>query len=241
MILGAFGDSFLFGNELQDLPEVFPLGYDFNRCSHLTYPALLAKKLELPYQCFAFPGVGNQWILNNILSCIQRNKDSVFYVINWTWIDRFDIYDKNSQDQFNRRWVTVRPSLDNHSIDKFYYKNMHSEMLDKTLSLGHIYQAICALESNSCKYIMTYMDDLIFDYRWHATENILFLQSQIKDKLDNYDSKTFIDWAKINQYKFGKYNHPLELAHEKAAEYWLPKVRTLLNTHAKEDYLHAFI
>ena len=238
MILGAFGDSFIFGSELNDLPLEFSPGYDFFQTSNFTYPALIAKELSAEYQCFAYPGAGNQRILNDILCCINQNKNKIFYIINWTWIDRFDYYNVNSEHNFDV-WLTTRPSLDNPEIDNFYYKNFHSEMLDKTLSLGHIYQAICALEQNSCQYLMTYMDNLILDSQWHATNNILFLQQQIKNKLSNYNGQNFLDWAKRHGYKVGKYGHPLEDAHQAAAEYWLPKVRTLLNSSAKEEKPNA--
>ena len=230
MKIAAFGDSFIFGNELQDIPELFPVGYNFSKSSKLTYPALLATKLKLDYQCYAYPGVGNQWLLNQIISCIKQNKNQVLYIINWTWIDRFDYHDKDKNDY--HKWSTVRPSLDNQTVDKFYYKNLHSELLDKTLSLGQIYQAICALESNSCKYLMTYMDNLIFDTQWHAPENILFLQNQIKNKLYNYNGKNFIDWAKVNGYDFGRYNHPLEQAHAAAGELMI-KVFDTQNTNVR--------
>jgi hypothetical protein len=234
MKIASFGDSFIFGSELRDLPDKFLPGYNLYETSNLTYPALIAKKLSLEYQCFAYPGAGNQRILNDVLSCIHQNKNQILYIINWTWINRFDYYNINSEHNFDI-WLTVRPSLDNPVKDDFYYKNFHSEMLDKTLSLGHIYQAVCALEQNSCQYVMTYIDNLIFDSQWHATDNILFLQNQIKDKLVNYNGKNFLDWSADNGFKFGKYGHPLEQAHEKAAEFWLPKVCTLLNIATKEN------
>ena len=52
--------------------------------------------------------------------------------------------------------------------------------------------------------------------------------------------QSFYNWSVQNNYPISSNMHPLELSHAKAAEYWLPFVRTLLNTRAKEDYLHAF-
>ena len=129
MILGAFGDSFLFGSDLNDC---------FDNPSNQTYPAIIAKKLNIKYKCFAEPGRGNQFILNTILDNIDKN---IFYIINWTWIDRFDYLHIS-----DNTWKTVRPSLDNQKIDEFYYKNFHSELRDKQVTLGQIYQAKMILE-----------------------------------------------------------------------------------------------
>lgn len=225
MILGAFGDSFLFGSDLDDCVN--------NRPSNQTYPAIIAKKLNKSYKCFAEPGRGNHFILNTILDNIDTN---IFYIINWTWIDRFDYLDAS-----NNTWQTVRPSLDNEKIDKFYYKTFHSELRDKQITLGQIYQAISVLEQNNCKYLMTFMDNLIFDTTWHCTPGIKLLQEKIKNSCKTFDKQNFLDWSKSNSYEISDKWHPLEKAHQKAAKYWLPTVSQLLNTSSKEDYLHAFI
>ena len=224
MILGAFGDSFIYGSDLQDCTDT--------TASLSTWSALLANNINMHYECNARPGIGNQQILNSLLDNIG-NYD--FYIISWTWIDRHD-YINTVTDT----WQTVRPTLDNKQIDKFYYKHLHSELQDKQTTLGIIYQAISLLESHNCNYLMTYMDPLMLDKQWHCPPGVALLQNKIKSKLSTFDESTFLEWAKTNNYTISELWHPLEQAHVKAAEYMLPVVSRLLNTHAKEDYLHAF-
>jgi hypothetical protein len=225
MILGAFGDSFIYGSDLQDCTDVV--------ASANTWPSLLANRLEMHYECNAYPGIGNHQILNRL---IDRLGDYDFYVISWTWIDRFDYVDTKTDN-----WQTIRPTHDNKKIDDFYYRNLHSELSDKQRTLGIIYQAISLLKDHNCKYLMTYQDPLMLDQQWHCPRNVKLLQSKIKNDLNTINGMTFLEWAKSNQMKISDNLHPLEESHQKAAEYWLPTVKHLLNTHAKEDYLHAFI
>jgi hypothetical protein len=219
MILGAFGDSFTFGSDLKDCTD--------SQHSRLTWPSLVASNLNLEYRCLAQGGVGNRFIFNQILEHIHN--DWIF-IINWTWIDRFDYTDSISRD-----WHTTRPSLDNYKIDSFYYKNFHSEQMDKLNSLGFIYQTINLLEKYNKKYLMTYMDKLLLDSEFNSSKGIRLLQSECFPKLHSMSDMTFLEWAKFNNYPISESYHPLEPAHEKAAEYWLPYVRTLLNTQSKGE------
>ena len=97
-----------------------------------------------------------------------------------------------------------------------------------------------ALRTNNCKFIMTYMDDLVLDTKYHCPDNIIFLQNQIKPFLTNFDGSNFLQWSQNKKFPISSKWHPLEEAHQAAFDFWLPKVSTLLNTHAKEDYLYAF-
>jgi len=229
MMLGAFGDSFIFGSDLLDCKS------DLLRPSTNTYPALLAKKLHLEYICYAYPGAGNQIILDDILRAIYAHKNKMLYIINWSWIDRYDYVDTNCRYE---QWKTLRPGENNYKHN-FYYKNFHSEYQDKLFTLTQISTAIQALEKSNCKFVITYMDKLIFDTRWHCPASIRWLQEHCTSHLSDYNGDTFLEWSRSHNFAESKNWHPLEQAHEAAAEYWLPKVRTLLNSSAKEES-HAF-
>lgn len=242
MVLAAFGDSFIFGSELQDCDE--------NTLDHsnYTWTSLLANDLDFDYLCFATPGIGNRQIADDVARTIANRGDEVFYSVHWTWIDRFDYIGEHlgrgcyswriGSDHWadkNDVWVTTTPG-DDDKRSQFYYKYLHSELSDKIASINYIYQTICLLKEHGCNFHMTYMDHLTLDQTYHNTFSTELLQNKIAKYLNNYDGINFVDWSKKNNYPIGKHLHPLEQAHQKAFEYWLPKVRTLINSSAKEDY-----
>ncbi len=93
MILKSFGCSFVYGTDLADDPN----GFGKKPASQLTWPALLAKHFNWDYQCFAKPGIGNLQILARLLDSLAVDQPA-FFVVTWTWIDRFDyIHDTNGQ------------------------------------------------------------------------------------------------------------------------------------------------
>jgi len=232
MILGAFGDSFLHGSDLSDCPDEYWPGKGRPH-SQLTWPALIAKSLNLQYRCYADPGIGNARIAQTVLEAVHNYSNQCVYIINWTWIERFDFYNLQGSDG-GQGWDTTLPSQSN-EYSKQYYKIFHSELNDKITSLGSIYQALMALQTHGCKFIMTYMDDLMLDTKYHCPDNVQFLQNQIQPFLTNFDNNNFLEWSKANGFPISKGWHPLEQAHQKAAEYWINDVSRMLNTRHKEE------
>lgn len=82
MKIVSFGDSFIFGSELQD-------NFDGDK----SWVGLAAKQLGADYQTFGVPGCGNDHICRQIYSYFSKNttKDTLA-VINWTWASRWDFY-----------------------------------------------------------------------------------------------------------------------------------------------------
>ena len=237
MILGAFGDSFLFGSDLSDIQDQDSKQWFFP--SKLTYPALLADKLNFQYYCTALPAQGNKVIADDILRAVAHHGNNMLYIINWSWIDRFE-YMGHGRPGECAGWCSTLPGNSDRNSE-FYYKNFHSDIDCKLTNLMFIHTALNCLLEKDCVFIMTYMDELLFDKTWHCPPSVEYLQNSIQDFTTNYEGQNFLNWAKDNYYPISNNWHPLEESHQKASEYWLPKVKTLLNTHAKEDYLHAFI
>lgn len=237
MILGAFGDSFLFGSDLPDIQD-----YD-SKCwfypSKLTYSAKLSQKLNIDYYCTALPAQGNKVIADDIIRAVAHRGNNMLYIINWSWIDRFEYQGTARISPMVPGWKTTLPG-EQDKISDFYYKHFYSELDTKLSNLMYINTALEALLDNNCKFLMTYMDHLLFDKQWHCTASIDYLQNKIQKHTKLFNGKTFLEWSRDKNFPESESWHPLELAHEKAAEYWLPTVKALLNTHAKEDYLHAF-
>lgn len=207
MIIASCGDSFFYGSDLKSTEE--------------TWPCKIAQYLNVDFQCFAQPGVGNLHILQQIITAQQTYGQDAIYAINWTWIDRFDYV-----SIVDEKWHTVRPSLDDQIRDPLYYKYFHSELADKFKNLIYISQAIELLQGH--RYIMTYMDHLMFDQQWHAPDYIQTLQRRVSPHLKSFNGQTFLEWSRAKQYPESPAWHPLEQAHKAAAIWWQDEFRNLL-------------
>jgi hypothetical protein len=180
--------------------------------SHLTWPALYASRLGYDYECHALPGIGNLQITDRILCNLSPD---TLYFINWTWIDRFDY-----TDPLDNYWQTISPS-NNSDSSTYYYRNLHSQLRDKLTSLISIKLVIDTLNQYGFPFIMTYMDELLFEDEWHTSDSIINLQNSIRPFMKTFDGMSFLNWSKYNNYPIGEKLHPLTEAHQQAANYLL--------------------
>lgn len=211
MKLKSFGCSFIFGTDLHDDSRLAPKA----TYSNYTWPALLAKKHGWEYSCYARPGAGNLEILERLLSQLTDTEPAV-YVIGWTWIDRFS-YIGDQDIWFKTPWHTIMP-IDTDPVAKFYYRNLHSEMRDKLTTLLNVRVAIDALKQKGHRFIMTYMDDLMFDQQWHVTPGMSDLQGYCEPHMTRFNGKNLLDWSQDQGYEISQTMHPLESAHQAAFE-----------------------
>lgn len=217
MKLKSFGCSFIYGSDLLDESSIL------QQPSEITWPALIAKKLDLEYECFASPGSGNLKILCDIISQASLNDPSIFW-INWTWIDRFDFVDNAEQ------WMTLRPSVDDR-IAKIYFRHLHSQIRDMITSVYAVNTAIDFLRERQIDFVMTYMDNLILepiDPNWHDPRYISVMQNKIKNFMIDFDGKNFLDWSRHHGFPISENWHPLDSAHQAAADYMLPRIDAIL-------------
>jgi hypothetical protein len=213
MRLKSFGCSFIHGTELSDQKMVGARDMP----SQSTWPACLARHLNRQYLCFSHGGSGNLQILSRILDQVATSNSSDLFVIGWTWIERFDYYVDNHGDRTVDPWNTILP-VDQNSTAQVYYRDLHSEFRDKFVSLTSIKLAIDTLQQRSIPFIMTSLDELLFDQRWHVSPAILDLQSYIQPFITSFDEQNFLEWTKTNGYPIGPGGHPLEAAHVAAGE-----------------------
>jgi hypothetical protein len=214
MILKSFGCSFIFGSDLNDA-VIVPGGPIVP--SQQTWPAILAKNLNYQYECFARPGSGNLQILEKVLNQASTSNNSDLFVISWTWIDRFDYYNTKQIGTVWQDWSTIMP-VDNTEIAKVYYRDLHSEYRDKFTCLSYIKLAIDTLDQRNIPFVMTYMDELLFDQQWHTTPAIMDLQDYVKTRMTKFDGLNFLDWSRKNGHPETASWHPLEAAHQAAGE-----------------------
>ena len=208
MKLKSFGCSFIYGTDLQDDGR----GKLSATASRLTWPALLAQRHSWDYLCYARPGAGNLQILERLLSQLADTEPAV-YVIGWSWIDRFDYTTADTPQQ----WRTIMP-VDTDTTAETYYKNIHSEYRDKLTTLIYVKTAIDALQATGRKFIMTYMDDLMFDTRWNTSPAVSELQRYCQPYMTRFDGQSFLEYSKEKGFEISQTLHPLEAAHQSAAE-----------------------
>ena len=213
MALKSFGCSFIFGSELADDGRDGP----WATASNLTWPAHVARHVNQPYECYARPGAGNLQILEQILNQVAISHSQDLFVIGWTWIDRFDYYNPDHPGQ-RTPWSTIMP-IDQDKLAQTYYKELHSEYRDKLTNLIYVKLAIDLLTQKKIPYIMTYMDNLLFDQRWHITPAVTDLQTHVQPHMTQFAGQSFLDWSRANHYPVSDQWHPLEQAHDAAGKY----------------------
>lgn len=223
MTLKSFGCSFVFGTDLADAERDY-----LAQPSQSTWPALLAQHLGHEYKCYARPGAGNLQILEQVLNQ-AAGSDNELFVINWSWIDRYDCYNPDHKGKLWDDWTTITPA-DETAVAKTYYRDLHSEYRDKFTSLSYIKLAIDTLEQKGIPFIMTCMDKLLFDQQWHTTPAVLDLQASVKYHITQFEGQTFLDYTKEKGFPISETLHPLEAAHRAASDY-IVKVFDKKNTN----------
>jgi hypothetical protein len=151
------------------------------------------------------------------------NDTSSLFVIGWTWIDRFDYTNSivsNNYEKSWSNWHTILP-IDDTLLAKTYYQELHTEYRDKLTTLMSIRLIVDTLKQKNIPFLMTYMDDLIFDQQWNTTVAVLDLQEYIKPYMTTFDNLNFVNWSKKNGHPITNIGHPLEAAHRAAGDYMI--------------------
>jgi hypothetical protein len=223
----------MFGSDLHD-SQKYLIEDNKPVPSQYSWPALLAADLNRSYECFASPGAGNFKILEKVLthSTINNNTDTIF-VIGWTFIDRYDYivkeYSGGHSDRINNEfWSTIRPT-DTNQISNNYYQYLHSQLCDKLKTLTYIKCVVDTLKQNNISFIMTYIDNLIFETKWHVTPAITSLQNYIRPYITTFEDQTFLEFSQKNGFLISENLHPLEDAHQAAFELLQTNFDTILH------------
>lgn len=216
----SFGDSFIFGFELKN-----------NKDGDKAWPGQVANSLGCEYKTLAVSGCGNDNIFRQILSWFANNPvEDTLAVINWTWMSRWDFYVAT-----NETWITLGPTCvpenlkdiveQNEAEDlvEFYKHRANSSLLwNKMRNLQTIWAAQCYLRHKGVNCVQTYMDYEMFDTKWHAPDYVQELQQLVLPDLQLFEGKNFVDWSHDLEYPVTVVgNHPLEQAHNAAANLWV--------------------
>ncbi len=205
MKLKSFGCSFIYGYELKDAgPRDQP--------SQISWPALIARDIGYEYQCYARGGIGNLRIAESVIG--QALYEPGFFIIGWSWIDRFDYITTENQ------WASILPG-DNGELHDYFYRNLHGQYRDKLTNLMHIKNTLDILLEKNQRFLMTIMDPLLFETKWHSSSVVEYLQNSIRPYVQDFQDKTFLEWSRDCGFKISALGHPNEEAHVAAAEYAL--------------------
>jgi hypothetical protein len=150
------------------------------------------------------------------LNQLQDSKDDVF-IICWSWIDRFDHYKDINPWQ---PWKTIMP-VENDNLSQTYYKYLHTEYGDKLNSLIKIKLVIDILKQHNVRFLMTFIDGLMFDQQFNTSPAVTYLQSCILPYMTLFEEQTFLEWSKQKGFAESATWHPLEEAHSAAADYMI--------------------
>jgi hypothetical protein len=225
MKIKSFGCSFIFGSDLPDNPDSKIIANPNGQYSRMTWPALLAQDLGIEYECYARPGSGNLQIAERILNECDQN-DTSFFIIGWTYIDRFDYQGPTDVWQ---PWRTLTPTSELASAE-IYYKYLSSEYQDKLQNLIYVKTIIDVCVQKNINFLMTYQDTLLLDQTWHTSTATKLLQEYVKPYMTTFEGKTFLQWSRDYGYLESKNEHPLESAHQAAANYIIDNHKNKLMT-----------
>ena len=236
-ILIAGGDSFTYGNELQDGNQ---------RPSLSTYPALIAKELDMEYVCAAQPGFANSSIRRTVMDACENYADIRIVLVQWTFLGRYEFHFQHGWDQISA-WSVIDDTTE---IEKTFKINNpivlqhHADNLAKSKQLGitdfarefynkvggnfyweqyHLLSEMLLLqqylELRSIPYMFTAADETLFrNTSVFKDESLTTLEQQIDKKYWAWfpQDRGFYTWAQHEQFPFGT-THPLEEAHIEAA------------------------
>lgn len=237
-VLIAGGDSFTFGNELAD-------NNHGRTPSQFTYPALLAKRLGLDYNCTALGGASNSAIRRLTMNACENTDDIGLVLITWSFPCRYEV-------KFGNDWEQVSPwsILDDfNSIKKDFQTDdkeqfaWHVNKLAKDKDKGlHQFAKIFYHYVGSFEYWELYqsLTDIVMMQQYLELKNIPYLFTSVDHALTNVDhfkndvtlttllkqlnpnrwmwfptNLGFYEWALENKFPFGT-THPLEESHQEA-------------------------
>jgi len=219
------GCSFVYGAELSDSPD--PLGN--NKPSNKSWVSLYANKKGYNHITEATCGISNVGIARKVISAVENEVvDKV--IVQWTFIDRFELRWNNDNYQTFAWWNSKDYSTDNKFVNEFrgknkanteiatlWYKNIHSK------NTAYYYYIKSKVELGN------YLNFKKIPYVFLDAENIeipktddIYINSytNISKNFNNlsFDGMGFYDWATNNNFPVGNEGHPLDEAHRAAFE-----------------------
>jgi len=194
----CFGDSFTWGDELEDRAEA--------------WPGVLAQLAQQSVYNFGFPGASNSFISRKIIEkCLEQKPDLA--VVAWTTTDRYEFFAENNSS----RLVNVHHG---DSID--WVKTLYTEYHDVT---GKFVDWLCQailIQNFFDNQGIDYRFANVFGIEevLQANTNNEYFQKMLEfldtDRFIGWPDANFIDWSRGSD--LGPNGHFLAQGHQQVAE-----------------------
>lgn len=222
-LIGA-GCSFIQGCELGD--ENNPRGYSIK-----TYPALVAKHYNLPYECLAYGGASNTGIANMILN---YDIQDCIILVQWTYESRIGLHinvDNNPLHKNGIKWFDFAPGnwlfdetrfVPDRFVKKLVANDVHKFSMDFYRYIGND-ETFLLMSDMAMKSVLYYTQQknakIIF---FTAMDRLL----DVNGCLD-FEGMSWIDFVFKHKCKLGPMGHPLDEAHRLTSDYILKHVNII--------------
>ncbi len=200
----AFGCSFTFGDELDDLPTWYddfddernfmPQKKKYHKPSKKSYPYIIGKLLKCDVKNHGWRGGSNDRIFRKFFEHLLNNNDSTTYIIQWTFPIRTEVWYSKENYYFG-----IVPTIEDKVAEKYYKENFN--------------------EKDSRERLIRYMWSVDSVCKQFGHKLIQFIPLS-KNEFD-YDSKiprTLLNTDKIRRLVNCRI-HPTEGGHKRLAEY----------------------
>jgi hypothetical protein len=219
----AYGCSFTFGDELDDLPEWYndltdkrnfmPEKLKYHKPSKKSYPYVMGKILNYEVENYGWRGGSNDRIFRTFFEHILNNTKESIYVIQWTFPHRTEVWSNKIQ-----YYEGIVPTItDWHEASNLYYRN-HYDANDTIKKLIRYIWSVDSLSKQFQQKIIQFIPIGIEDLGWDGVS----MEYDFK-LLDNLPD-SFLDTQQIRNlvnYKI----HPSEEGHELLGKYLVEKIK----------------
>lgn len=176
MILVAGGDSFTFGSELKD--QIYSP-------SNCTFPALLAKKNSLEYNCIAVPGNANGAITRQTIATCENYlqlKKTIAVIITWSFFNRYEFRFNYHTGHKYSPWYSINSwsAEDNFTKIQKEFKKFDNHILLNQQKHFLIEQKTGLSSFAKCWF--EHVGDNEYYELWSSLKEILFLQMYLEQK-----------------------------------------------------------
>ena len=192
---------------------------------NVTYPAIIAQKLDREYLCIAKRWMSNSKIARKILSFEFEPGDVV--LVTWTSTMRAEFRSEHGWFGINRE------SIKSGSFEETWYQGPGNwEYTSIMTALKEMLLAQTFLKSKGISYLFLFDNsEYLQSYRVANPDEYLGAMISMLDQtciLSFENNNGFINWCQEEKYEFDgvpgeKRGYPIQAAHQRAAEYILTK------------------